>query len=72
MTIAALSRKQNVTRNVYLSGQSVPPGVYRNLFSGRELLQQGGRPLPRALDGTATIYVRLARPFSFTKSTRNR
>jgi hypothetical protein len=57
----SLSAISPTTTEVFLSGQRVPPGIYRSLFSGAEILQSGDSCLPRQDDGARILYVRLTR-----------
>jgi hypothetical protein len=51
----------NVSRRIFASGQHVPPGIYRCLFTGQEVRPNNKGCLPIPCDGTSTLYVRLTR-----------
>lgn len=48
---------------LFLSGRPVPPGVYRGVFTGKEIAGDGKNCLPCQKDGTPALYVRLTRPY---------
>jgi hypothetical protein len=50
-----------VIPEIFLSGHFVPPGIYRDLFSGSEVVQSEDSRLPCQEDGSPSLYVRLAK-----------
>jgi hypothetical protein len=50
-----------VIPEIFLSGHCVPSGIYRDLFSGSEVVQSEDTCLPCQEDGSPSLYVRLAR-----------
>jgi hypothetical protein len=46
---------------IFLSGHCVPPGIYRDIFSGSKVTQSGDTCLPCQEHGSPAVYVRLTR-----------
>jgi hypothetical protein len=61
MTAAYPAGTCTAARRIFTSGQPVPPGIYRCLFTGQEVRPNNQGHLPILRGYAPTLYVRLTR-----------